>query len=286
MVITIYNGLCLLAFFFLATCTSPEAALPENKQTHLAKAGTTILKDTLSGKPKMEKIEIDTSITAAYLTGKFDPARHPDFTTIDAQHASRTGMYLRKDAYAAFIQMYEAAKKENIHFQIKSATRNFDRQKTIWEGKWSGKRLLEGGQSAPQDYPAPQDRALKILEYSSMPGTSRHHWGTDIDLNAFNNAYFEKGQGLKEYQWLLAHAAHYGFCQPYTQKGPNRPNGYNEEKWHWSYMPMAIRLTQQYPLQVNYSDFERFRFKGSGTASGIDVIQNYVLGIDPMCMKK
>ncbi|NJK84501.1 MAG: M15 family metallopeptidase [Saprospiraceae bacterium] len=45
--------------------------------------------------------------------------------------------------------------------------------------------------------PNPQERALKILKYSSMPGTSRHHWGTDIDLNSFSNSYFEQGEGKK-----------------------------------------------------------------------------------------
>ena len=37
----------------------------------------------------------------------------------------------------------------------------------------------------------------EIMKYSSMPSTSRHHWGTDIDLNSLENSYFEKGEGKK-----------------------------------------------------------------------------------------
>ena len=51
-----------------------------------------------------------------------------------------------------------------------------------------------------------------------MPSTSRHHWGTDIDLNSLNNSYFSSGKGLKEYDWLTTNANHYGFYQVYTDE--------------------------------------------------------------------
>jgi zinc D-Ala-D-Ala carboxypeptidase len=54
------------------------------------------------------------------------------------------------------------------------------------------------------------------MQYSSMPGTSRHHWGTDVDLYALDDIYFTYGDGKIVYDWLLANAANYGFCQPYT----------------------------------------------------------------------
>ncbi|MFM9004881.1 MAG: D-alanyl-D-alanine carboxypeptidase family protein [Flavobacteriales bacterium] len=43
------------------------------------------------------------------------------------------------------------------------------------------------------------------MKFSSMPGTSRHHWGTDIDLNSVEPSYFLSGKGLLIYQWLSAH---------------------------------------------------------------------------------
>ncbi len=69
-----------------------------------------------------------------------------------------------------------------------------------------------------------------------MPGTSRHHWGTDFDLNNLTNSYFSRGEGKVIYAWLKKNAGKYGFCQPYTA---GREEGYNEERWHWSYIPLA-----------------------------------------------
>ena len=114
-----------------------------------------------------------------------------------------------------------------------------------------------------------------------MPGTSRHHWGTDIDLNAFTNSYFESGKGLKLYQWLQAHAGDYGFCQPYTAKGPARPFGYHEEKWHWSYLPVSEVLLNEAKTSLNNAMIQGF--EGAEAAQSIDVVAKYVLGINPLC---
>lgn len=220
------------------------------------------------------------AVDAAYLLGKFDPATHPDFTVIATEHTNKQGAYLRKDAYAAFVKMYEAARKDGINLKIISATRNFSSQKGIWEAKWTGERIVEGKNLATQVKDT-VERARIILHYSSMPGTSRHHWGTDIDINSLEDGYFLQGQGKKEYEWLVAHGPEYGFCQPYSVKGEKRPNGYEEEKWHWSYLPVSSKLVKLYPTLVNYSMIRGF--KGSGTASSLDVIRNYVQGIAPEC---
>ena len=115
-----------------------------------------------------------------------------------------------------------------------------------------------------------------------MPGSSRHHWGTDIDLNALENSYFEQGEGKKVFDWLEANAHEYGFCRPYTEKGPERPNGYNEEKWHWSYRPIAKPLTDQARESLT-NDMIR-GFKGADTAEEINVVENYVLGVSSKCL--
>ena len=227
-------------------------------------------------------IKMDSLIETTHLMGKFDPLKDSDFIEIDIQYADRPGQLLHKETYAAFIRMYEAAEKAGIKLIIKSATRNFSAQKAIWEGKWNGQRLLEGNINAAKKIPDPVQRALKILEYSSMPGTSRHHWGTDIDFNAFVNSYFEKGQGKKEYEWLVANAATFGFCQPYTPKGTARPDGYNEEKWHWSYLPLAKRLSDQYKIRLTNADISGF--DGAETATQIDIIKKYVFGINHQCL--
>lgn len=273
--------------------SSPQTVLAKNETPTTVTAKTTKM-DTIGQKvidtvkkindtpPLPTAIPSEANFTLGYIMGKFDPAKNANFTKIEKQHASRTGMYIRKDVYNAFKKMLAAAKKDGLNFTIKSATRPFDYQKRIWEGKWTGQRKIEGGKDASKSYPNSKDRALKILEFSSMPGTSRHHWGTDIDLNSFENSYFEKGKGLKEYNWLQKHAATYGFCQPYTQKDKQRPNGYNEEKWHWSYTPIAKQLTDK--AKKVLKDEVITGFKGAETATEIGVVEKYVLGINQACL--
>ena len=217
-----------------------------------------------------------------YIMGKFEPKEHPDFSPIEGKHADREGLYLRKDAYASFKKMYAAAQADGVTLTIRSATRNFNAQKRIWEAKWTGKRKVEGGENLAKTTPNARARALKILRYSSMPSTSRHHWGTDIDINAFENSYFESGKGKKEYEWLQANAGIYGFCQPYTPKNDARPDGYNEEKWHWSYLPIAQQLSQKAAAALRNEDIQGF--EGAESASEIDVVQKYVLGINKACL--
>jgi D-alanyl-D-alanine carboxypeptidase len=215
-----------------------------------------------------------------YLMGKFNPNTHPDFTAIAKKHASKGGMRLRKDTYEAFSRMYDAAAKDGVRLKIISATRPFTHQKSIWEAKWYGKRKVNG-QFLSANARDPEERARLILMYSSMPGTSRHHWGTDIDLNDLNNPYFEKGTGKKIYDWLVNNASEYGFCQVYSPQDESRPYGYLEEKWHWSYLPVARRLTNLYKEKLTDSDITGF--EGSETAQSIGMIEKYVLGINPDC---
>lgn len=217
-----------------------------------------------------------------YLQGRFTASEHPEMVLVPKALTDGDGSYyMHREALLAFRAMQAAAAEEGIRLYIVSAFRNFDRQKSIWEAKWKGQRLLEGKEVAPEAYPDPAQRALAILRYSAMPGTSRHHWGTDIDLNRLNNEYFEAGEGKKIYDWLIAHAAKYGFCQPYTPLGDERPHGYQEERWHWSYIPIARKLTQFAAQQLQYDMINGF--EGAEIAQKIEVIDRYVLGVNAAC---
>jgi len=88
--------------------------------------------------------------------------------------------------------------------------------------------------------------------------------------------------GLIEYEWLVRHAPSFGFCQPYTAKDDKRPNGYNEEKWHWSYLPVAIPLTRY--VENNLSNKMIQGFEGAEEAKSIDIKNNYMLGINKTCL--
>lgn len=202
--------------------------------------------------------------TKDFVLGKFNYKSDSTFIKINSNHSSKV-IYLNKDVYIAFKEMHTSAKKDGIKLIIVSGTRNFYEQKSIWERKWNKYKNLK-----------PLERAQKILEYSSMPTTSRHHWGTDMDLNNLNNSYFEKGKGKKEYEWLLKNANDFGFYQVYTNKENGR-TGYNLEKWHWSYLPLASKYLNYYNQNITYLDISGF--KGSELAEKAKMITEYVNGI-------
>jgi hypothetical protein len=100
-----------------------------------------------------------------------------------------------------------------------------------------------------------KERLNTIIQFSALPGASRHHWGTEVDFNSVNVADWRpastsKGEGtlFKLGQWLQANAPKVGFLQAYTA---GRSGGYNEEPWHYSYAPLSVGLRQRYDNQVN-----------------------------------
>lgn len=201
-----------------------------------------------------------------YLVGKINYRKDSGFVLVAPEHSSKE-LYLRTQTYRAFISMYEAAKQEGIKLTIISGARNFEHQKSIWEKKWKNSEQLP-----------PKERALEILKYSSMPMSSRHHWGTDFDLNSLENDYFKSGEGLKIYTWLQENAGKYGFCQVYSDKAMEGRKGYEMEKWHWSYMPLASEILARYNQEISSKDIQGFL--GSEVASEINLIEDFVNGID------
>ena len=217
-----------------------------------------------------------------YLMGNFDPSKRKDFAPVPAElNLTGNTIYLRKETLQAFIAMERAAKNDGISLKLASATRNFDYQKMIWNRKWIGATLVDG-KDLSVSFPNREERFNKILEYSAVPGTSRHHWGTDIDINDANPAYFNRESGKRVYEWLTKNAPSFGFCQPYNATDDLRSTGYNEEKWHWSYLPLAREFTREYGSIINEEDIKGFY--GDETAKTHNLIKDYVLGINPDCL--
>ena len=204
------------------------------------------------------------------LIGKFKVETHPYFVLVDKKYHDKSEMYLQKQTLESFIKMREAAEKDGIHLTIISGTRDFYSQKSIWERKYNNYKKEELSEV---------EIIKKIMLWSSMPTTSRHHWGTDIDINGFDDYFSEENKKAnKEYKWLLINAPKFDFCQVYTEKGEGeRRTGYNEEKWHWSYMPLAREYLDLYQKTITYEDINGF--SGSQFAKEMDIINKYVFGI-------
>lgn len=208
-------------------------------------------------------------VSKALLLGKFEPENDTNFTVIANKYADRSNMYIQKEVYEVYKKMYEAALKDGIRLTVVSCTRNFNSQKNIWERKWSN----TGGNDTV--------RIRKIMQYSSMPGTSRHHWGTDIDFISVENEYWTTEAGKKAYRWLKENAPKYGFNQPYT-KNPSR-TGYKSEPWHWSYTPISINYLKSYSTMINPKDINGFN--GCAYIDRLGIITTYVFGVDKTCKR-
>lgn len=162
------------------------------------------------------------------------------------------GFQIRKEAFDAFTKMRNAALKDNISIQVVSSYRNFAHQNRIWERKY--KNNTQQGLS-------PEKAIQKIIEYSTIPGTSRHHWGTDMDIidanvsqpkNVLSPSHFEgNGSYVKLKKWMDANSKDYGFYLVYTDK-PGR-KGFKYEPWHYSYKALSCGYLDAY-RKLNLKD--------------------------------
>lgn len=200
-----------------------------------------------------------------FLQGKFEVNKY--LVSFTNPGDTRTHALL-PEVYTQFKKMkaaYEEDRKKNSpqnkqSIFILSSFRNFAHQKSIWEAKFTGSRKMR----EPIQGKSPEQIISLILEYSSAPGTSRHHWGTDFDINSLENSYFNKGgKGEALYLWMATNAHKFGFCQPYTDIKERNGLGYQEEKWHWSYRPISSELRDRWISSFHSKKIGTTGYKGS-----------------------
>lgn len=142
--------------------------------------------------------------------------------------------------------------------RIASSYRSFERQRMIWNNKALGLRPVLDTQGLPLDLTQMNEReiVLAILRWSALPGASRHHWGTDIDV-------YDASRIAPDYQLQLTVAETEGdgpfakfhcwlgeelrtstsdFFRPYAQDC----GGIAPEPWHLSYAPLANEFAREY----------------------------------------
>ncbi|MGZ8269330.1 MAG: M15 family metallopeptidase [Burkholderiales bacterium] len=156
---------------------------------------------------------------------------------------------LHPEVLEPFLAMKADAAKAGIEIAITSAFRDFDAQTRIWNMKWRGERPLydQAGLERDRSDLEPQGLLEAILCWSALPGASRHHWGTELDV--VDRASMPEGYRVQLvpgetvpggvfhalHCWLDANMWRYGFFRPYgTFRGGVRP-----EAWHLSYAPLS-----------------------------------------------
>lgn len=157
---------------------------------------------------------------------------------------------IHRDVVAPLRALSRAAWTEaGIELAAVSAFRDFERQRTIWNAKWRGERALLDRSGRPLDTTTldPDGRIDAILAWSALPGASRHHWGTDIDVidraataqgylpQLVPAEYAPGGVFHRLDAWLTASMSRFGFYRPYARDlGGVRP-----EAWHLSHADTA-----------------------------------------------
>jgi len=141
--------------------------------------------------------------------------------------------------------MKKAALSDGVLLKVISSYRSYAHQNRIWERKY--KRFSQSGLS-------PTQNINKIIEYSTIPGTSRHHWGTDLDLIDGHpkvtgdvlvpSKFHGDGPFCDMKVWMDANAARFDFHLVYTD-APQR-KGFKYEPWHYSYAPLSVPYLKEY----------------------------------------
>ena len=159
------------------------------------------------------------------------------------------GAALHASALEPFLAMKNDAARAGFDIAITSAFRDFDAQQRIWNLKWNGERPLYDAQGKTRDAAAlaPVEMLEAILCWSALPGASRHHWGTEVDVvdrAAMPEDYRVQllpaeaapgGLFHPLHCWLDANMQRYGFFRPYT----TFRGGVHPEAWHLSYAPVS-----------------------------------------------
>ena len=170
------------------------------------------------------------------------------------------GRFLQPAVAAAYQAMQQAAAADGIALRIASGWRDFSRQQAIFKAKLYGERpVFDAAQQViPLTGMSLAAKLHAIMLYSALPGASRHHWGTDLDvwdqaavpadyvLQLSAAEYAPDGPFARLSAWLSQHAGRFGFFRPYR----SFRGGVAVEPWHLSYRPLASQYLQQLSLPV------------------------------------
>ena len=207
-------------------------------------------------------------------------------TLLGIEHSNLVGdsIKLEKNTFIAMEKMRKAALLDGIKIKVVSGFRDFERQKQIWNRKFK-KFTTENNLSD-------LDAIKEIIRFSTIPGTSRHHWGTEIDVidedfkNEKNllisNKYEEGGIFEKLKKWMDNNSQKFGFYLTYDNN-INR-KGFEYEPWHYSYLPESKRYLKSF-LKIDIVEIiSKVDIKGKELFNEkfiSDYINNNILEINP-----
>ncbi len=176
------------------------------------------------------------------------------------------------EALVPLAKLIRQSEIDGIPLRVVSSYRSFDNQLAIWNKKFHQEvelNLRDGSKVNSQDL-LPEERVKAILNYSALPGTSRHHWGTDFDI--FDACSIDQGYHVKlteqEFEpngpcgnlhaWLEDNLKQYGFFKPYAED----MGGIACEPWHISFVPISKAALQEFPFELLRTTLENSTLGG------------------------
>ncbi|HEV7633568.1 MAG TPA: M15 family metallopeptidase [Steroidobacteraceae bacterium] len=200
---------------------------------------------------------------------------------------------LHRDVVADFLALRAAAAAAGIDLAPVSSFRDFDRQLAIWNAKCRGERELLDKEGRPLDPASLDEESLvaAILYWSALPGASRHHWGTEVDVidaaalpagerpQLVQSEYAEGGVFAHLDRWLETNAAGHGFFRPYAvDRGGVQP-----EPWHLSHAAVAQAAMAQFSVTILGEALDAVEIEAGMTVAARlpEIFDRYVLNVDP-----
>jgi LAS superfamily LD-carboxypeptidase LdcB len=202
---------------------------------------------------------------------------------------------MHRDVVGPFVALREEARRSGgFEVEISSGFRSFDRQLSIWNRKAGGERAVLDSNAVPMDIRTLSDEELvfAILRWSALPGASRHHWGTELDvIDAAARPEGYEVQLVPEevdsggmfgpfHDWLderIRTGTSFGFFRPYDQDR----GGVAPERWHLSCAPVSGPLLQGLTVDVLRATVEAadMRLKKTVLAHLEEIHERFVLNI-------
>lgn len=200
---------------------------------------------------------------------------------------------LHPEAAAAFARLQKQATAAGFDLRPVSCFRSFERQLSIWNTKARGERpvLDSAGRALVRAAHSDWEWVQAILRWSALPGASRHHWGTDLDVYdaaAVADDFQVQltpaevdldGPFAALHDWLdtqIKGQQAQGFFRPYAKD----TGGVAPERWHLSYAPVA-RLCEgvlsEEALHQQLSRCENFLLWQTVSAHWTEIYQRFVL---------
>ncbi len=177
-----------------------------------------------------------------------------------------------------------------------SGFRSFDRQLSIWNRKATGQLAVLDSDARPLDITTLDGQQLvySILRWSALPGASRHHWGTDLDVvdrSAIPAGYTVDfipaevdagGMFAPLHEWLdarIAAGTAFGFFRPYDVDR----QGVAPERWHLSHAPVASRYARLLSPDILRATIERadMQLQDVVLAHLPDIFERFVINTNP-----